>query len=151
MIRKISIFMILVATCQFALADKALDSTMAKAKAGDVQAQYEVALGYYHGKALPQDFKQAVAWYTKAAEQGDANSQYDLGTCYYYGQGIAQDYKKAYVWASLAAGNGQAAAAKSRDMAAEKLTPKQLEEAKVEATALAKKIKPAKPATAAVK
>ncbi len=151
MIRKISIFMILVAACQFALADKAMDDTMAKAKAGDVHAQYEVALGYYHGKVLPQDFKKAVTWYTQAAEQGDANSQYDLATCYYSGQGVAQDYQKAYVWASLAAANGQVAAPATRDMAAAKLTPKQLTEAKAEAAALAKKIKPAKPATAAAK
>jgi TPR repeat protein len=148
MIRKIGMFVILVAASQFTLADKALDEAMVKAKAGNVQAQYEVALGYYHGKVVAQDFKQAVAWYTKAAEQGDANSQYDLGTCYYYGQGVAQDYKKAYVWASIAAANGQAAAPKSRDMAAEKLTPKQLEEAKAEAAALAKKIKPVAKAAA---
>ena len=30
---------------------------------------------YDNGQGVPQDYKQAVKWYTKAAEQGDADAQ----------------------------------------------------------------------------
>ena len=41
-----------------------------KANQGDANAQFNLALLYYHGVGTPQDSKQAFNWYTKAAEQG---------------------------------------------------------------------------------
>ena len=52
---------------------------------------------------MPQDFKQAAAWYRKAAEQGDAIAQLQLGRMYFAGQGVPQDFKQAYVWTREAA------------------------------------------------
>ena len=49
-----------------------------KANQGDAQAQFNLALLYYHGLGTPHDSKQAVYWYTKAAEQGHVNAQYSL-------------------------------------------------------------------------
>ena len=35
-------------------------------------AQYNLSGMYENGEGVPQDYKQAVHWYTKSAEQGDA-------------------------------------------------------------------------------
>jgi TPR repeat protein len=40
------------------------------AEMGDIDAQFELGLMYRYGEGVPQDYKQAVYWYTKAAEQG---------------------------------------------------------------------------------
>ncbi|WP_244060846.1 tetratricopeptide repeat protein, partial [Aeromonas caviae] len=55
------------------------------------------------GKGVPQDDKQAVTWYHKAAEQGHALAQVGLGNMYAEGQGVPQDYKQAAVWYRKAA------------------------------------------------
>ncbi|TNI09519.1 hypothetical protein CF134_21615 [Aeromonas salmonicida] len=34
---------------------------------------------YYYGIGVPQDYKQAITWFHKAAEQGIAIAQYSLG------------------------------------------------------------------------
>ena len=65
---------------------------------------------YSYGEAVAQDYKEAVKWYTKAAEQGYANAQYNLGHRYYRGEGVAQDYKEAVRWWRKAAEQGKAKA-----------------------------------------
>ena len=46
-----------------------MESLLLKAKQGDPGAQFSLGECYYHGA---QDYKQAVYWYSKAAEQGHA-------------------------------------------------------------------------------
>ena len=41
---------------------------------------------YSMAKEFYKDYKQAVKWYTKAAEQGYADAQYNLGIMYYNGR-----------------------------------------------------------------
>ena len=65
---------------------------------------------YAKGQGVPQDYKQAVKWYTEAAEQGNASVQYNLGVMYYNGQGVPQDYKQAVKWYIKAAEQGDASA-----------------------------------------
>ena len=79
-----------------------------KANQGDAQAQYNLALLYDHGVGTPQDYKQAVYWYTKAAEQGHVNSQYSLGQMYSesYSKEVPHDYKQAVFWYTKAAEQG---------------------------------------------
>jgi S1-C subfamily serine protease len=89
---------------------------------------------------VPQDYKQAVYWFTKAAEQGDADAQWNLGAMYGNGQGVPQNYKLAYVWSSLAASNGHENAKSNRNLAAQKLTPQVLAEAQELAAKLQYKI-----------
>ena len=57
---------------------------------------------------IPQDYKQAVKWYTKAAEQGNADAQFNLANMYFNGQGVPQDYKQAVKWYTKAAEQGDA-------------------------------------------
>ena len=78
---------------------------------------------------MPQDDRQAVAWYRKAAEQGDASAQYLLGLSYATGDGVPQDYLQAYAWLSVAAANGDPESPKDCDKVAALLSPQQLERA----------------------
>ena len=71
---------------------------------------------------IPQDYKQAVKWYTKAAEQGDADAQYNLGLMYANGQGVPQDNVYAHMWFNLGAANGNEPASKNRDIIAKRMT-----------------------------
>ena len=53
---------------------------------------------YQNGQGVPQDYKEAVKWYLKAAEQGNAIAQNHLGVMYDQGKGVTQDYKEAAKW-----------------------------------------------------
>ena len=99
------------------------------AEKGDACAQCNLGWMYHTGQGVPQDYQQAVYWYTKAAEQGSASAQCNLGVMYAKGQGVPQNYKYAYVWSNLAASKGLENAKHNRDLFAEKLTPKTLAEA----------------------
>ena len=48
------------------------DGAMAKAEAGDAEAQYYLGLAYSFGSGMPQDDVEAVRWYRLAADQGGA-------------------------------------------------------------------------------
>jgi TPR repeat protein len=63
-----------------------------------IVAQHNLASMYAKGDGVQQDFKQALAWYRKAAEQGLADAQGNLGCMYYKGQGVQQDSKQAAAW-----------------------------------------------------
>ncbi len=54
------------------------------------------------GVGVPQDYGEALKWYTKAAEQGLAEAQYNLAIFYSNGRGVRRDYVKAYFWANIA-------------------------------------------------
>ena len=75
MFRKIMLMFLLMTACQISLADQQFDDAMARAKAGDASAQTNLGLMYIDGKGVPQDYQQAVTWFTKAAEQGHASAQ----------------------------------------------------------------------------
>jgi TPR repeat protein len=86
---------------------------------------------YYEGRGVPQDYKQAMFWYRKAADQGDAGAQNNLGLMYNKGRGVSQDYEKAYFWFLLSSAPGDAPAAciaqatQMRDLIAPHLTTEQ--------------------------
>ena len=65
---------------------------------------------YYEGKGVKQDYKQAAAWYGKAAEQGYAKAQFILGGMCYEGKGVQQNYNQAAEWYRKAAEQGFAMA-----------------------------------------
>jgi TPR repeat protein len=97
-------------------------------------AQLNVGLSYSEGEGVPKDKAEAARWYRKAAEQGFALAQGELGRMYYLGWGLPQDYVKSYVWLSLA-GSGWGPGAQYLEAVAAKMTPAQIAEAKVLATA----------------
>jgi TPR repeat protein len=83
---------------------------MAKAKAGDAVAQFDLGYAYYLGQGVPKDYVQAALWFRKAADQGDAVAQHDLGVLYENGFGVLQDYAQAATWYREAADQGNAEA-----------------------------------------
>ena len=67
-----------------------------------MRAQFNLAVSYDDGEGVAQDKKQAVHWYTKAAEQGDADAQQTLSVMYARGEGVARDAAKSRYWARKA-------------------------------------------------
>lgn len=95
------------------------------AEAGDAEAQYALGTAYSDGLALARDYRQAAAWFEKAALQGHVRAQFSLGFLYYHGAGsgageaeitVAADAGQALRWLTLAgeAGNPMAAYLLSR-------------------------------------
>lgn len=78
---------------------------------GDKYAQLMLGVMYEEGnEGMPQDFKQALVWYQKAANQGFPKAQYNLALLYEDGRGMPQDYRKAGIWYQKAAAAGFAEA-----------------------------------------
>jgi TPR repeat protein len=77
---------------------------------GNASGQYNLGVCYDNGEGVLKDYKQAVYWYTKAAEQGHAMAQNNLGNCYKNGEGVLKDYKQAIYWFTKAAEQGLAMA-----------------------------------------
>jgi TPR repeat protein len=71
---------------------------------------FNVGLGSYGGKRVPQDKQKAVEWYRKAAEQGQAEAQFMMGDYYAKGEGVPEDDEKAAEWFRKAAEQGYARA-----------------------------------------
>lgn len=83
-----------------------IDEIKTMASQGDAESQYLLAYCFQFGKVIEQNYKAAIAWYTKAAMQGHMPSQHNLGYMYMTGKGVEQDYVQAYMWALLAEENG---------------------------------------------
>ena len=106
------------------------------AEQGHATAQFNLGLCYARGEGIPQSHAEAAKWYRKAAEQGYAEAQFNLGFCYARGEGVPQSDAEAYIWFSLASARGMENAAKSRDIAAENLSPQALARAQARAAKL---------------
>lgn len=76
------------------------------AEKGDPAAQFAVGAHYATGEDVPQDYAEALRWFTLAAEQGHVGAQATLGAYYWSGRGAPQDLNKAYFWAVLAQSGG---------------------------------------------
>lgn len=116
------------------------------AEQGNKDAQFQLGGMYEKGVGVKQDSRQSIVWYTKAAAQGSPEAQNILIELYENGNGkdIQQDYKQLYVWASIRAADGDANAKTKLEMAASKLDPSQMGEAKKLAAKLSEKIEASK-------
>jgi TPR repeat protein len=70
-----------------------------------------------------------MIWYRKAAEQGHRKATLFLGIMYGEGRGVPQDYVRAHMWFSLSAAQGEQSAVKGLEMAEQRMTPAQIDEA----------------------
>jgi TPR repeat protein len=61
---------------------------------------------YYKGWGTPQDYAQALIWFSKAAQQGSATAQSNLGYIYLQGLGVAPDRVQARTWLMKASDQG---------------------------------------------
>jgi len=82
----------------------------AAAIAGDMSAQYEIAVRFGDGRGVPRDERQAAHWLELAAKQGLAPAQFRLGGYYEKGIGVKKDLAIArdLYLAAAAKGNGKA-------------------------------------------
>ena len=83
-----------------------LTELRARAEEGDADAQYQLALQFKVGVALPRDDTEAAAWLLRAAEQGHLDAQFMLGTMYHEGRGVPKDDFEAAAWVRMAAEAG---------------------------------------------
>jgi len=105
-----------------------------KAEQGHESAQYNLALMYFLGEAIPLDYKEAFRWFRASAVQGNSSAQGSLGAMYRKGLDLPQDYIQAHMWYSLAAANSELDQerrvwARNRDSIAKQMTPDQIAEA----------------------
>lgn len=77
-----------------------------RAQQGDVDAQFNLAVAFYEGNGVPQDYLEAAKWYGMAADKGDAQAQFNLGLMFYQAKGLPRDYRHAYELFRLAAAQG---------------------------------------------
>ncbi len=83
---------------------------MAKARAGNTDAQFLVGTKYELGANVTKDPAQAAVWYRKAADQGFAQAEHSLGLLYELGNGVPADSATAAQWYRKAAEQGFAPA-----------------------------------------
>ncbi|HEX2579952.1 MAG TPA: tetratricopeptide repeat protein, partial [Rhabdochlamydiaceae bacterium] len=76
------------------------------AEDGESSAQFILAMHYYEGREVKQDWDQTVALLKKAALQGHLVAQHNLGLCYYGGQGVKKDKNQARLYFAEAAEQG---------------------------------------------
>jgi TPR repeat protein len=76
------------------------------------QAQAQCQLGdlYYRGKALPEDWREAVGWFTRAAQNGSAEAMNRIGELWAAGVDGEPDPNEAARWYRKAASRGFAVA-----------------------------------------
>jgi|TARA_B110000967_G_scaffold6241_1_gene6254 TPR repeat protein len=74
-----------------AFASSEFDETMAAAKQGDADAQFNLGIMYDIGEGVPENNAEAVKWYRKAADQGHAKAQFNLGLMYNNGEGVPEN------------------------------------------------------------
>jgi hypothetical protein len=83
---------------------------LARANAGDPEAQNQMGVYYIDGVGVERNAEEAARWYQLAAEQGSARGQRRLGRMYQTGSGVPEDPVEAVRLYRLAAAQGNAAA-----------------------------------------
>jgi TPR repeat protein len=68
---------------------------MRAAQANDPKAQLQVGYQYEFGEGVPENFSEAVRWYTLAARQGDPVAEKNLGNMYEEGKGVQENWIQA--------------------------------------------------------
>jgi len=77
------------------------------AKAGNAEAQYNLAMLYRTGKGVKKDLNASFRWFQQAAEQGVSDAQYYLAYMYDNGETVEKNLSKAFEWYRKAAEQGQ--------------------------------------------
>ena len=84
------------------------------ANAGNSLAQYRLGMLYYHGQGVPEDEKQAIYWWRKAAAQDYTEAMFQLGSAFLFGSQAARIVpdpdREAAMWYFQAASGGHAEA-----------------------------------------
>jgi|GEM_PF-1708395 TPR repeat protein len=115
--RELPEYNLLVGVTYSSLADKGLPKAEAKSKflaytrrgadLGDTHAMMQMGFEHEFGKTVPKDMKEAVWWFTKAAEKNDVYGMTTLGMTLRYGKdGVEKDSIAAARWFRSASARG---------------------------------------------
>jgi len=103
----------------------------AKAKAGDAEAQYQLARLFFDANGVDQSDKKGEFWLRKAAEQGHVEAQSDMGGMYATGLIVRMNVIEADKWFILASKQGHGPGTRYMKDIEETMTPEQIEKAKL--------------------
>ena len=115
------------------VATNSLEGIRKLAEQGDATAQFSMGARYATGEDVPQDYAEAVRWFSLAAEQGHVVSQATLGAYYWAGRGVPLDLGKAYFWSVLAQAGGDEASRYRVSVLASRMTHSQIAAAQQQA------------------
>ncbi len=78
-----------------------------KAESGDASAQLDLALCYFSGYGIENNFVEAHKWFVKSAEQGNGRALNAVGADYQFGfGGVEKDLVEAVKWYKKSAEHG---------------------------------------------
>ncbi|KAG7029215.1 F-box protein [Cucurbita argyrosperma subsp. argyrosperma] len=80
------------------------------AMAGNIRAQYQLALCLHQGHGVDRNVQEAARWFLKAAEGGYVRAMYNLSLCYSCGEGLVHNHQQAKKWMKRAADRGHSKA-----------------------------------------
>ncbi|MDY0885862.1 hypothetical protein ACFPL7_04620 [Dongia soli] len=80
----------------------AFEDLLPLAKAGNAEAQYELAGFYHYGRVGAADFTKARMWYERSANQGNVDAMIGLAVMNGFGQGGKIDRREAVKWLIIA-------------------------------------------------
>ena len=103
------------------------------AEQGDAVAELNLGVIYAKGKGVEQDYATAFKWYEKSAGQDNKLAQLNLGLMYAKGMGVKQDLVQADKWFNLVGNAAGEDPIKIRKIIEEKMTPKEIETAEMQA------------------
>jgi hypothetical protein len=84
----------------------ALEAWRPLAQQDNAKAQLNLGLLYVKGHGVPQDYREAVWWFSEAAKQGNGQAQFYLGMLYANGHGVPKNDATAAQWYRRAASRG---------------------------------------------
>lgn len=80
------------------MADLEVEMLRTRARKGDLDAQFDLALRYSDGLGVPESASTAFRWLERAAGEGHVEAMAALGRCYHGGLGIEVDEGAALLW-----------------------------------------------------
>lgn len=102
------------------------------AQAGNADAEELIGVMYAMGLGVERDDVRAFEWYLRSSLKGHPGAQSGLGWYYEVGRGVnGIDLVRAYLWYGLSAIGGDPDAAISIQEVVKKMTPEQIEHAKL--------------------
>ena len=84
-------------------------------------------------RGFQKNSREAVEWFSKAAEQGNTDAQTMLGSMYTSGEGVEKDLQKSYFWTLLSSTSGDQRGIQLRDLVGQSLTASQRAKAEADA------------------
>lgn len=122
---------------------RAFPMLKAAANQHHVEAEYLIGLAFLNGRGTLQNYRSALASFTKAAERGHLEAEYRLGILYRDGLASQPDKEAAYLWLNIAAAGGHEEALQLRDKLTDMMSTEELHRAQEASAQTSAKLNPA--------